>query len=280
MTARDVDFTNVGGHRPPLQWCLCAFVSWCLFVTCSFAQQRPLVTEDPRLIPNGSFVMESGFGYARRAQFPLSGLKGDQISAFENGLNFSLGPRAEFQINGAIQNFVKVGNDWRNDWGDWSLSTKIQLVPETHVLPVVTFRPTMVLPNSNDSKGIGTNSTSVFGNLLVGKSAGRGFVFGNVGIGILTDTVHVRAQQDVLTFGLAGVLPVSTRVSLLSEWHGWKNPRANPSPGTESRGQVRMGMQIRTIGVRWDVAGTMGVTRLDPSGGVVFGLTKEFRLWK
>src|SRR5262245_20848291 len=159
---------------------LCVFVSLWLP-----AQQRPLLTEDPRLIPNGAFVMESGFGYARKAQFPLSGLKGDEYSAFVNGLNFSLGPRAEFQINGAIQNFVKVGNDWRNDWGDWSLSTKIRLIPETHVLPIISFRPTIVLPNSNDSRGIGTNSTNVFGSFLVGKSVGRAFAFGTIGLGIL-----------------------------------------------------------------------------------------------
>jgi hypothetical protein len=39
-------------------------------------------------------------------------------------------------------------------------------------------------------------------------------------------------------------------------------------------------MQIRTGSVRWDVAGTAGLTSLDPRGGMVFGLTKEFRLWK
>ena len=243
-------------------------------------QQRPLLTEDPRLILNGALVLESGFGYARRAQFPLSGLKGDQYSAFVNGLNFSLGPRAEFQINGVIQNFVKAGNDWRNDWGDWSLSTKIRLVPETHVLPVISFRPTMVLPNTDDSRGIGTNSTQVFGSLLAGKTIGSAFLFGNAGIGILTDTVNVRAQQDVFTYGLAGSLPVSPRFSVLSEVNGWKNPRGTPSPGTESRSEARLGIQIRTGGVRWDVAGTRGLTPLSPRGGMVFGLTKEFRLWK
>ena len=260
--------------------CLCAFVTWCLFVSCSFAQQRPLLTEDPRLVANGAFVVESGLGYARKAQFPLSGLKGDEYSIFVNGFNFSLGPRAEFQINGVIQNFVKVGNDWHNDFGDWSFSTKIRLVPETPVLPAITFRPTVVLPNSNDSRGIGTNTTNVFGSLLMGKSAGRGFVFGNIGIGILGDTLQARAQQDVLTYGIAGVLPISSRISVLSEWNGMKNPRRIPSPGTESRSQVRLGVQVRTGGIRWDVAGTAGLTRLDPRGGVVFGLTKEFRLWK
>jgi hypothetical protein len=224
--------------------------------------------------------MESGFSYAHDAHFPLAGLEGNEISAFVNGLNFSLGPRAEFQINGALQNFLKVGNDWRSDFGDWSLSTKIRLVPETHVLPIISFRPSMVLPNSNDAKGIGTNTTNVFGNILAGKSIGQAFVFGNVGIGILSDTLHPRAQQDVLTYGLAGVLPINTRISLLSELNGYKNPRVDPDPGTESRSQVRLGVQIRTAGVRWDVAGTAGVTRLDPRGGLVFGLTKEFQLWK
>ena len=115
---------------------------------------------------------------------------------------------------------------------------------------------------------------------LLQKSIGRGFVFGNTGIGILTDTIHVRAQQDVFTYGLAGVLPINTRVSLLSEVNGWKNPRNNPSPGAESRSQARLGIQFRTGSVRWDAAATAGLTHLDPRGGVVFGLTKEFRLWK
>jgi hypothetical protein len=252
----------------------------CLFACDGFAQQRPLLTEDPRLIPGGALVVESGFSYARKAHFPFSGLEGDEYSAFVNGFNFSLGPRAEFQINGVVQKFLKVGNDWRNDWGDWSVSTKIRLIPETHLLPAVSFRPTMVLPNSNDARGIGTNTTDLYGSLLVGKTAGSGFIFGNLGIGVLSDTVQARAQQDVLTYGLAGVLPINTRLSLLSEWNGRKNPRANPSPGTESRGQVRLGMQIRTGGIRWDVAATAGVTHLDPRGGVVFGLTKEFPLWK
>src|SRR5215470_6023527 len=122
-------------YRPRMSGVLTlAIVMLFVFLPDAICQQRPLLTEDPRLIPGGAFVMESGFAYARKAQFPLSGLKGDEYSAFVNGLNFSLGPRAEFQINGTMQNFVKTPTDWRNDFGDWSLSTKIRLLPETHVL--------------------------------------------------------------------------------------------------------------------------------------------------
>src|SRR5262249_39251513 len=111
-------------------------------------------------------------------------------------------------------------------------------------------------------------------------SAGRAFVFGNLGVGILTDTIHLRAQQDVFTYGLAGVPSVYKRINLLLGGKGVKKTRSKPSPGAESRGQVRLGMQIRTGSVRWDVAGTAGLTSLDPRGGMVFGFTKEFRLWK
>jgi len=241
------------------------------------------MTEDPRLIATGSFITEAGFGYFRRARFPVSRLGGDQFSVLVNGLNFGLGPRAEFQINGVVQNFLRVhenGSGWRNDWGDISLSTKIKIVDETPVLPVVSFRPTVVLPNTDDARGIGSNSMQFFGNILAGKNIGPSFLYGNIGLGILTDTVSVRAQQDVLAYGIAAVLPISSRISLLSEWSGLDNPREHPTPGGEDRSQVRLGVQVRASGVRWDVGATAGLTRLDPRTGVVFGLTKEFRLWK
>ncbi len=263
---------------------ICAFFAFLwLFSLSALAQQRPLLTEDPRIIPIGALVTEVGAGYMNRARFPLSNLGGNEFSLFENGLHFSLGPRAEFQITGVVHRFLRVkenGTGWRNDWGDLALSTKIKLVDETASIPVVSFRPTVVLPNSDDARGLGTNSTQFFANLLLGKSVGRAFVFGNAGLGILTDTVRVRAQQDVFTYGLAAVLPISSRMSLLSEWNGRKNPEDHPTPGGESRAQVRLGVQIRSAGVRWDVAGTAGLTRWDPRGGVVFGLTKEFKLWK
>ena len=56
-----------------------------LFATFSFSQQRPLLTEDPRLIPEGALVTELGVGYQHLARFPVSGLTGDFYSILENG---------------------------------------------------------------------------------------------------------------------------------------------------------------------------------------------------
>jgi hypothetical protein len=228
-------------------------------------------------------VTELGFGYFNRARFPLSRLGGNQFSAFVGGLNFGLGPRAEFQMNSVGHNFLWVkenGTGRRNDWGDLALSTKIKIIDEKRALPIISFRPTVVLPNTSQTKGIGTDGTHFFGTILAGKTVGRVFVFGNIGLGILDDSVRAGAQQDVLTYGVAAVLPIGSRFSLLSEWNGVENAQEHPTPGGEDRGQVRLGLQLRAGGIRWDAAATAGLTRLDPRAGLVFGLTKEFGLWK
>jgi hypothetical protein len=272
---------RIGGFNPR-SICL-PFVFVMLFNLSAAAQQRPLVTEDPRIIPDGSIVSELGAGYFSRARFPVSGLEGNQISFLANGLHVGLGPRAEFQIAGVLHNFVRLtesGAGWRNDWGDFSLSTKIMLIGETSSRPVISFRPTIVLPNTNNEKGLGTDGTHFFGSLLAGKSLGPLFLFGNFGLGILDDAVRPAAQQDVLSYGVAAILPISSRLSLASEWSGLENPQENPSPGGEDHGQIRLGFQVRAWGVRWDIGSTAGLTRLDPRVGFVFGATKEFQLWK
>jgi hypothetical protein len=248
----------------------------------AFAQQRPLLTEDPRLISDGVLVTELGFAHLDRVRFPLSGLEGNEFSAFDAGLNFGLGPRAEFQMRWVGQNFLWVRNNGgrRNDWGDLSLSTKIRIVEEKGLRPIISFRPSIVLPNSNDAKGIGTDTTQFFGNILLGKTAGRAVLFGNAGLGILTDPVRLRSQQDVFTYGLAIAVPIGSRLNLMSEWNGQENAQDLPSPGAEDRSQIRLGFQVRAGGIRWDVGGAAGLTRHDPRAGVVFGLTKEFLLWK
>ena len=254
-----------------------------LVVACgAHAQQRPLLTEDPRTLEEGSVVSELGFAYAHRVRFPVSGLGGNQFSLLVNSLNFGLGERAEFQIAGVIHNFVWLKeNDSgrRNDWGDFSMSTKVKLVDEARFRPAFSFRPTVVLPNTNKFKGLGSDGTHFFGNILVGKTVRRAFIFGNIGLGILDDAITPGAQQDVLAYGIAVSVPATSRVNVLSEWNGVHNPQDYPTPGGESRGQVRLGMQLEAAGLRWDVGVTAGTTSLDHKVGIVAGFTKEMQLW-
>jgi hypothetical protein len=131
------------------------------------AQQRPLVTEDPRLITPGSLVTEMGFGYENQAVYTLSGFEGDHISLLPGGLHFGLGDRAEFQMTGTLYDFLKTSDgDWHSDFGDFSMSTKMKMIGESPKVPIISFRPTVVLPNANQGSGLGLNTTRFFASLL------------------------------------------------------------------------------------------------------------------
>lgn len=267
----------------PLRLCVSALISFLTVNATAVGQQRPLLTEDPRLIRTGALVTETGFGYFNRARFPVSGLGGNQFPLLVGGLHFGLGPRAEFQITGTIHNLLQVregGTGWRNDFGDGAISTKIKILEETASRPIVAFRPTIVLPNARNERGLGVDGTHFFGTVLLGKSVGRAFLFGNIGLGILDDAVRAAAQQDVLVYGIAAIVPIIPRFRLAWEWTGVENPQSKPTPGGEDRRQIRLGGQIEAGGVRWDVGAVAGLTRLDPRVGFVFGVTKEFSLWK
>ena len=248
----------------------------------ALAQQRPLLTEDPRLIPEGQMALENGIGYFNRARFPVTGLGGNLLSILDGGAHFGFG-RAEFQMRGTLRNNLWVtegGTGLRADWGDGEISTKIALVTESGRRPDISFQPTVVLPNASNEDGLGTDGTNFFAKLLFGKSAGPAYFFGNVGLGILDDAERAAAQQDVMTYGFATIVSVSPRIQIAAEISGLTNPQSNPTLGGEDRAQTRFGVRWQALDMDWDLGVTAGLTNLDHRVGFVFGTTKRFTLWQ
>jgi hypothetical protein len=209
------------------------------------------------------------------------------------GVNIGLAPNVEFQIEGVAQNFLSLnsrtasavplslapGSNSANDTGDFTLATKIKLRSETKHGPSLGFRFGVQLPNSNQSRGIGLNQTNAFGSVLIGKrfgADGRFNTFGNLGIAILTAPTTLFTQNDVLTYGVAGIFRLNKQFSLAGEVNGRANTRPGNGPlGTESQGEARLGMQIRASGLRFDFAGIKGLTDFSPNSGVTIGVTYD-----
>jgi hypothetical protein len=246
------------------------------------AQQRPLLTEDPRVLADGVMVLENGIGYFNRAVFPVTGLVGNQLSILDGGAHFGFG-RAEFQMRGTLRNNLWVtegGDGLRADWGDGEISTKVALTRESGNLPDIAFQPMVVLPNASNEDGLGTDGTHFFARLLFGKTAGPAYVFGNIGLGILDDAVRAAAQQDVMVYGIATIIDLSPRVSIAAEVQGRTNPQSNPTLGGEDRAESRFGVRWEAVGMDWDVAVTAGLTDFDHRAGFVIGTSKRFTLWQ
>jgi hypothetical protein len=257
------------------------------------AQQRPLLTEDVDIIPPGSMRFEAGVDFVQRARYPVSGLSGDLTRAGVIGINIGFAPNVEFQIEGVAQNFLSIndrglsviplnlaaGANSTHDTGDFTLWAKIKLRNETRNWPSFGFRFGVQLPNSNQATGIGLNQTNAFGQVLVGKKFGRNArvnLFGNLGVGILTAPTQNFTQNDVITYGFAGIVRIDKTFSLVGEVNGRANTRPGTGPlGTESQGEARLGMQVRASGMRFDFAGIKGLTKFSPRSGVTVGVTYD-----
>src|ERR1044072_1912426 len=259
----------------------------------SHAQQRPLITEDVDIIPPGSLRLETGIDFLQGAKFPVSGLTGDLTRVGVVGITIGFAPNVEFQIEGVAQNFLSIntrgashiplslapGANSTNDTGDFILWTKFKLRAEAKRGPSLGFRVGVGLPNSNQGLGIGLNQTNAYGSILVGKKFGRDGrlnTFGNLGIAILTAPTALFSQNDVLTYGAAGIFRINKQFSIAGEVNGRANTRPGDGPlGTESQGEARLGMQIRASGLRFDLAGIKGLTSFSPNSGFTVGVTYE-----
>ena len=267
-----------------------------LLISCfatATAQQRPLITEDVDIIPPGSIRIEAGIDFMQGAKYSVSGIRGDLTRGGVIGISFGMGPNVEFQIEGVAQNYVSInsrgpsaipldlapGANSTNDTGDFTIAAKFKLRNETRRGPSLGFRFGVQLPNSNEARGIGLNATNAFGSVLIGKKFGhdgRFNTFGNLGIAILTAPTELFTQNDVLTYGVAGIFHINKQFAIAGEVNGRANTRPGNGPlGTESMGEARLGMQIRASGLRFDFAGIKGLTSFSPNSGFTVGVTYD-----
>src|SRR5687768_6132856 len=197
--------------RPNLFTLFCALLLTATAAVGAGAQQRPLLTEDVDIIPQGTVRIQAGIDFFQNARFPVSGLSGDLTRVGVIGVHIGLSPNVEVQIEGVAQNFLSInsqgpsaipltvapGATSTNDFGDFTLSTKIKLRSETRRGPSLGFRFGMELPNSNQARGIGLNQTNAYGQVLFGKKFGRENrlnTFGSLGIAILTAPTELFSQ--------------------------------------------------------------------------------------
>lgn len=261
------------------------------------AQQRPLVTQEVEVVQPGELLVQFGFEFLQNARFPLAGLAGDLTRLGVVDLHFGVSRTVELQLEGTIRNFLSVseqrtafiapiltqGGTSTDDVGDFTLAGKVKLFSERGRGLALGFRFGFEMPNSDERRGIGLNTTNVFATVLAQKHFGRLNAFASAGLGILQAPAGLFSQNDVLLFGLGMVLPVNERLNIVGEVAGRKSTRNTPATGglvgTGSRGQARLGVQVFAGGFRWDVAGIAGLTKNDPASGFAFGVSKNIRLF-
>jgi len=259
------------------------------------AQDRPLQTATVDVVPAGTVRAQVGFDFLQGIEYPLSGLGGDLSSVGDVDLRLGIGGVAEVELAGAVQQFLDVktqgvsfvplqltGSNSTHDTGDYTIAAKFKIFDEKGRRPGLSARFGFIMPNTNQTRGIGNNATDIFSELIFGRHFGQLYVFGNLGIEIMTSPNALYSQNDELLYGLAFSYPLKPRIHLVGEAAGRQDTRRFNTGlnGTESRGEGRLGLEISAGGFRWDVAGIAGIYANDPRTGFTFGVSKDLQLFR
>ena len=257
----------------------------------AFAQQRPLLTEDPETVGAGRVLLEGGIEYDRDAMYPVSGLQGNLLRLPILGMSIGVSSIAEIQIDqvsfsrltitgrqlAPLSDLVTATGSSSRDADDVMIGAKIRIAPEGTSRPAFGFRFATKLPNAGNESGLGLDTTDFFSSILIGKTTQSVRIVGNIGLGILGDPTNGNRQNDVVIYGLSFARAITNEAEVVGEANGRANTRsAGPLPGTESRSIVRMGLRYTRGGWRGDAALLLGATNQDPGIGFTAGFTYAF----
>lgn len=269
----------------------CWVLGLCLTAGPVFAQQRPLLTEDPETIGDGLILLEAGLDHAWNETFTVSGLKGNVLRGPRLGLSFGMGSNTEIQIDGVsysrlrvadrfdapLSNMLDLSGDTTRSFDDVVVGAKVKLVSEGARMPAIALRFATRLPNASNESGLGLDTIDFFQSVLVGKTMQSVRVVGNVGLGILSDPTRGDRQNDVLTYGFSLARAFAEGAEIVGEINGRASTRSGvPPPGTESRATMTFGLRYTRGTVRFDGGLVTGFTSRDPRVGLTGGLTWVF----
>ena len=208
------------------------------------------------------------------------------------GVSFGISSIAELQIDGGLYNRLSVNSrqvaplsnlldftgDHTSDVEDITIATKIRVAAEKPGRPAFGVRFATRLPNASNESGLGLDTTDFYASVLIGKTVQSVRIVGNAGFGILGEPTNGNSQNDVFTYGVSFARAVQEGVEIVGELNGRIDTReGDPPPGTESRGNFRVGVRVTRGAVRLDGAIILGLTSRDTSFGLTAGLTWVFR---
>jgi len=250
------------------------------------AQMRRVTSIQPiGEVRSGDLLLGVGMGRAHDRAFPLAGLSGNLWSVGEITLAYGLGDRALIQLEGAALRVLSIRG---------RSASAIPLDPgvdDGTISDADDFRVTVAfapfgsrdgfsaggivevkLPNSDESRGIGLNTTDVMLGLLGSWGGGPWRASGRLGVAILEAPLETFEQNDLAAYALEVLLRASPHMRLSVGIEGLANTRDVIPLGTEDVGEVTAGAEWHQGRWGFDLGLGHGYAGNSPDWRVVAGI--------
>jgi hypothetical protein len=233
----------------------------------------PLAVESPYTIPGGTVQFELGCGFLGHKNFGFSNFSEhfhrDVLSWPTLGLNIGLGKRVEFQMSYEVlfveEDELRIKERWKS--GDLAFFTKINLLQERTWLPGIGVKLGAKLPNASNVYRVGTDEADLAFLAITEKTVDFMTLNAHVGLLILGNPYALAQQDDLLAYGIAGNLPITTDVSARLEVAGQTLGTAH-NEAASAIGRILLD-QKRMI---WNLSGRVGLLPNSESWGISGGL--------
>lgn len=189
-----------------------ASLAACLLLAAPLAAQsldgHPFHALSPATLPWGGHIIETGLEYrTSTVPSPLTADdKGDLLKAPEIRYRVGFG-RAELSIGGAAwQSFEPESSalDDQHENGDVSFWLSVSVLEQRRGRIGVGLALGAKMPEASDWTGLGTDEADTFFAVLLGQSKPSWEWRFNLGMAILGDPTEKSAQEDMVTYSLAG----------------------------------------------------------------------------
>ena len=233
---------------------------------------RPFDAESAWLLGSGSVELEMGAAVgldAHRVLFPDAA--GRSLVVPRLGLRTGLGPWGELRVEGdALFSFDPDEGETKRGAGDWRISTKLRLGPESDSLRWAALVEVKV-PVASDEDGLGTDLTDVALRGLMEWRRGRSVLDLDLGLQLVGAPFRERSQQDLLVLAASWRWELRPGLELGAELSGRQGGDFLPA-----RSVVRAGAAFRRGSWRFDGAVGAGLRRGSPGLEVRGGATYRF----
>ncbi|MCG3118795.1 MAG: hypothetical protein ALAOOOJD_01070 [bacterium] len=235
-----------------------------------------LPTNSLRLAPKGALWGQLAVEMRSNWQAPITRASGDLFRYGALRLDWGLAENVSLQIRGALKQILKSGaKTIADDAGDFSLATVARVLAEGPRRPACGLRIETKLPNTNQDRGIGNNTTDITMSILAAKQFGAALFFSDLGLAILSAPRQSNDQNDALVYGLGVLWNLNKAWQLAGEINGFTSPRNQIPLGTEDRSSARLGFSWKLSKVSVEMLVTKGLMPREGDWGITAGLSTQ-----
>jgi len=235
-----------------------------------------LQTNTLRLPPTGGMWLHAGFEWRQNWQAPITRARGDLYRYGTLRFGFCLAENVSIQIRGAIKQVLKSNSKTiARDAGDFSVTTIARVLAEKPHRPALGFRVETKLPNTNQNRGIGNNTTDITMSVLATKQISTFLVFSDLGLVIMSAPRQINDQNDALVYGLGVSWNLNKRLQLAGEINGFTSPRNQIPLGTEDRSATRLGFVWKFPQLALEILTAKGLLKREGNWGITAGLSAQ-----